>query len=470
VKTISSLVDPVYQKVAELMETRTGLVFDSQQYPEVETGVRKTMSRLHINDSAEFLRRLETEQSCLDELAAELTVGETYFFREPAQFQWIRENILPEIFSRCGKDHLLRAWSAGCSSGEEAYSLAILFEEAGLADYAKIRATDISLSALLKARKAVYRRWSFRGREDRWMEHYFHLGEEQYTLDKRFRRKVEFEYLNLAGDGELGSFPRAMDLILCRNVMIYFGGSTVAGVFRKLIDSLAPGGWLVTGPSDPLFEDRSQCEMITTGAGAFYRKFSTKQPAEFSDIRETPVFELPKPAARPFEKTASEILSMAQEAFYRGTHESASSYNQDVAACQLSIRAMANLQGEDAAEQAAEKAVRLHPLSPELRFLRAVLLVNLGRDREAVRDFRRTLYLDGTLAVAHFALGSVLRRLRDFKGAILAYENALCLCGEMPPESPLPLSDGESAGHLREAAQTQLSLLLNRPPETGREK
>src|SRR3546814_526285 len=117
---------------------------------------RRIMARIGIVDPRELVRRLGDEAPLLDELIAESTVGETYFFREPGHFAFIRDEVIPEMRRLRGVDHVLRAWSAGCASGEEPYSLAILFEEMGLASRTHIIATDISRAALLRAHEAVY--------------------------------------------------------------------------------------------------------------------------------------------------------------------------------------------------------------------------------------------------------------------------------------------------------------------------
>ncbi len=491
-ETIKSWTHPLFETVTRLMEAKTGLVFRSHRYEEVEEAARLAMARMGIPDLEHYLQRLSSESALVEDLAAQLTVGESYFFREPNQFQWIRERILPEIVQRRGWDHPIRIWSAGCSSGEEAYSLAILMEEEGLRNHDIIQATDISEKALLKGRRAVYSSWSLRERTADWIQRYFRKEPGGFELEQRFRRRVRFEALNLSLDNaeNFPPFLGGMDLILCRNVMIYFSHAAVEKVFGKLMDALAEGGSLVTGPSDPLFEGRFNCETLYTPAGIIYRKKSiTNRDTAFSPFQawSPPPLDfslksrslattdwIPKfptagldPMGPPtiHEAELSETLLNAQGAFDRMDYDQVLQWTlpnfRAEAACQLAIRALANQQGTVKAEEAAEKAVRHHPLSPELHFLRAVLLMNMGKNREAVRSFRRTLYLDRTLAVAHFALGSVLRRLQDWDGAVKAFKNTLKLCQECPAGSPLRLSEGETPGQLMEAAQTQLTGLTS---------
>ena len=122
---------PAFEALASLVGVRTGLAF-TQRESSAELGILRAMARVGESDVGRFLDRLAHEDAVLDDLVNELTVGETYFFREPGQFQLIRAEVLPDIRRRLGAEHVIRAWSAGCASGEEAYPLAIVFEQEGL--------------------------------------------------------------------------------------------------------------------------------------------------------------------------------------------------------------------------------------------------------------------------------------------------------------------------------------------------
>ncbi|HMC67082.1 MAG TPA: CheR family methyltransferase, partial [Gemmataceae bacterium] len=158
-----SWTQPAYEAVAHVLAERTGLTFPPNRYGPVEQGIRRAMGRARIADVDQYRALVATSQEALDDLIVDVTVGETYFFREPAQFQFIRREVLPDIRRRRGSEHVIRVWSAACASGEEAYSLAIVFLEEGLAERFHLLATDISRAALAKARLATYREWSLRG-------------------------------------------------------------------------------------------------------------------------------------------------------------------------------------------------------------------------------------------------------------------------------------------------------------------
>jgi chemotaxis protein methyltransferase CheR len=156
---------PTFESIAALLSRRTGLSFTSLRQASAEQGIRRAMRRTGVTDLDTYARLLREEGAAFDELIVELTVGETYFFREPDQFAFIRREVMPELRVREKQPvcTIVRDTSAGCASGEEAYSLAMLFESENLAESAQVLGTDISPAALARARKATYTDWSLRG-------------------------------------------------------------------------------------------------------------------------------------------------------------------------------------------------------------------------------------------------------------------------------------------------------------------
>jgi chemotaxis protein methyltransferase CheR len=261
-------------RLAELVRERTGLVFPGARVSEVESTVRRVMGRHSIAGTERLLTVLEDDAEVRDGLVAELTIGETYFNRDTAQFELLRRRILPELLATAGAQRPLRIWSAGCASGEEPYSIAMILDELGALRNAEIVGTDISRPRLDQAQRGVYARWSLRGVPDDVRDRYFAPRGRYYELAERIRRPVDFRYLNLAED----RFPSlsvdiwGMDLIFCRNVLIYFDRATVQRVARRLIDSLSQDGWLVLGASDPSLRELVDCDVIVTDAGLVYKR------------------------------------------------------------------------------------------------------------------------------------------------------------------------------------------------------
>jgi chemotaxis protein methyltransferase CheR len=432
---------PAYEAVVRLLGERTGLSFAPPRCDSAEHGVRRAMARAGVTDPDGYRSLIERDAAALDDLIAELTVGETYFFRDAGQFDFIRRTVVPDLWARHGFDHPMRAWSAGCASGEEAYSLAILFAEAGLARRTYLLATDISRKALARAHAAAYGDWSLRGPGAALAVPYLSRRGDRYLLAEPIRRAVTFSYLNLARD-VYPSFVAGtwgMDLILCRNVLIYFGRETVRGVARRLFESLAPGGWLITAASDPPLGGEAPYETVVAEAGVFYRRPGAEPAA-------SPQY--------PVLSTEYSVPVASPETVVHGDDAPTT----DLPAALSQVRSLANRDADRAARACVELAAR-HPNVAELHHLHAVLLLELGRDEEAVRAARRVTYLDRTLALGHFTLGAILWRRGDRAGARRAYRNARDLCLARPADEVVPLSDGAQAGRLAEAAAAQLAIL-----------
>lgn len=263
---------PEYAQLATLIAERTGLSFPAARRPDVEQALGRALAERSI-DLERLRGLLAGNTAARDELIANLTVGESYFFRDPAQFAVLREELLPDLAEQRGSS-ALRLWSAGCAGGEEPYSLAILCDELGLRNRSSVLGTDISRVRLANAQRAVYTKWSLRGLTDAAIEHYFLERGNAYTVRPQFREHVEFRYLNLADDHypSLTAGIWGIDIILCRNVLIYFDQETVARVARRLIDSLSEDGWLLLGASDPAISEFVECDVVLTRSGLAYRR------------------------------------------------------------------------------------------------------------------------------------------------------------------------------------------------------
>ncbi|MBI2193260.1 MAG: protein-glutamate O-methyltransferase CheR [Planctomycetes bacterium] len=482
---------PAYEVVATLLSARTGLVLSPGRVADTAAGIRRAMQKAGVSDVRRYLELLQGGQVSFDDLVAEVTIGETYFFRDPAQFEFIRQEVIPDIRRRHAVGHILRAWSAGCASGEEPYSLAILFDEESLGAHAvHILATDISRSLLAMAHEASYTVWSLRGNSEAFVARYFRTRGPRWFLDGRFRTRVRFDYLNLAID----AYPSwvtgtwGMDLILCRNVFIYLKPETVQEVARRLFECLAEGGWLVTGVSDPPLRDSAPFEAIATPCGVVYRRAECRaversgeetrsgtaagppddekgQAGVLSTARTVSapgIGPMARPAPEDSASTAN-ALPAAQEALKQGHYaraaELAHSRPDDPLACVIEVRAQACLRGSAHAVQQAAEAAQRHPACAELHLLHALLLMDLGRNPEASQAVRRALYLDRSLAIGYFVLGTVLQSEGDVSGALRAYRNARDLSATRPPDEVIACSEGESASRLAEASAAKLAIL-----------
>lgn len=491
---------PAYTSILRLVRSHAGLVFSGHRLDETTSLIRKAMSKAGARSESDYLTALLSTPGELDSLIDKLTIGETYFFRHPAQFDLIRSEVLSRFReSRC-RSRQIQAWVAGCASGEEAYSLAILLSEEGLGNRSRVLATDLSHTALKKAEKAEYGTWSLRGCSPAFRQRYFVATGNRFRLDPRIREAVTFLWSNLAAErtSPPGVGGGGMDLILCRNVLIYFDAETIHRVAKLLRDSLSSEGWLVTAPADPALQQHASLEAFTTPAGVVYRRSGKETrtghltkgldsarvhrrgPGEAKLPSRTRGTSLARPAAsrRPGFQTErrcsresastglsdrTDSLERARELLtagdFAGVLRLTSACDGDEVACQLRVRALAESTGVAAAQQSCEEAIALHPLSAPLHVLQATYLMDAGREDEAEAALERAIYLDSSLAFAHFTLGAIRWRRGDLAGARRAFRNATQLCETRPPDEAIELAGDENVETLSRAAADHLALI-----------
>ena len=438
---------PASAGVMAFLEEHAGLVFPSGRLGDVERSIARIAARCGAHDAHGLIERLRTDRPLLDELVADLVVGETYFFREPQQFESIRKIVLPELRRSRPTDVPLQVWSAGCATGEEPYSLAILLEQEGLAGHSNILATDVSAPALKKAARGNYEHWSFRGTKDDFAANYFRARGGKFHLLERVRDRVKFAQANLADE----SYPRprrgrGFDLILCRNVLIYFSARAVGEVAQRLFESLNDGGWLVTAPSDPPLWDFAPFKTAMTAGGIFYCKTGAS-PARTKSVAALllppmPLAPVPMPAAR--KKTPG-----GPTPEFRNSAE----------ACEAHATLLFAGGQPAAALNFLSRAVIWHPLSRELHYLYAIGLLNRNKAGEAAEIAKRLIYLDRHSVAGHMLLGTIAQRLGDRAGAMRAYRNGLSSCREAGEDEIVPLTGNERYGRMAAALAAQIATL-----------
>jgi chemotaxis protein methyltransferase CheR len=269
------------EQARSLVSGRLGLDFHGQRLHDLERAVARA-SRAAGASPTQYLARLATlpdESPEWRRLATQLTVGETYFFRERPCFDALEQRVLPAIVAERRAQGIprLRLWSAGCSTGEEPYSLAILIDRM-LPDRKSwtitILGTDVDPEALEKARRGVYREWSFRT-TPRWLRNrYFRPRGDCFALDDHIRKLVTFAPLNLVADTypALTTNTTAFDVILCRNVLMYLTRRTQRATAAKLADALLPGGWLALGAAEGSAELTDSLVRVDLAGAVFGRK------------------------------------------------------------------------------------------------------------------------------------------------------------------------------------------------------
>ncbi len=242
-----------FAEVAALVKLRSGLALGPEKAYLVESRLASLTSRLGLRDYAALIPRLRTDRTLQDEVVEALTTNETLFFRDTKPFEHLRLRALPRLHAERAPGMPLRIWSAAASTGQEAYSLAMLVSEMGPAlkgRQVQILGTDIARSTLVRAREGSYTQFEVqRGLPARMLVKYFTREADGWRLIKPIRDMAEFKEWNLLCDpSPLGRF----DVIFCRNVLIYFDAATKARVLDMIASRLTTGGLLYLGGAETI--------------------------------------------------------------------------------------------------------------------------------------------------------------------------------------------------------------------------
>ena len=265
-----------FRLLRDLIYEHCGLYFQDEMRFLVERRLMPRLQALGLRDYESYYRYLRYDagkRAELEAAAEALTTNETYFYREPHQLRAFAEEILPMMAVSNAKERRLRIWSAGCSTGEEAYTIAILVKTSGLFDGwdIDIFGCDIARGVLAVARAGSYGQHAFRMPESDLLRRWFHLVGGRWTVDDSIRKMVNFGHMNLLDDKMVGLMGTA-DVIFCRNVMIYFDLPAKKRVLRNFHDKLREGGFMLLGHSESLLNVTADFELIHLRNDLVYRK------------------------------------------------------------------------------------------------------------------------------------------------------------------------------------------------------
>jgi chemotaxis protein methyltransferase CheR len=366
-------------------------------------------------------------------LAAELTITETYFLRGSEHYRALAGSVLPERIRIRSGERRLRLLSAGCASGEEAYSLAIIlreyFPDLDSWDVAII-GIDVNPLMVAKARQGRYGTWALRETPAEIRDKYFHRDGGDFLLDERIRSMVSFEERNLAG-AERGTFPNesGFDIILCRNVLMYLVPSAAQQVIARITGALAPGGYLFLGYAETLRGLSQQFQLRHTHDSFYYQKCGEEMPATYAVPR--------RPAMPPagadaadvswmdaVERTCRRIDRLAQSSLSRiePSHPGMPRAPEPARPGRpVELGLVFELLRQERFREALELLHRLPPettADADTQLLRAVLLANGGDLDHAEGICRQLLGADDLNASAHYLMALCREHASDAKGAI----------------------------------------------------
>jgi chemotaxis protein methyltransferase CheR len=270
------LAEEEFRLLRELVHEHCGIYFRDESRYLLERRLTPRLEALGLRTFAEYHRHLRLDPGRaaeLDEALDVLTTNETYFHREPRQLEAFSREILPELARTRQGERRLRILSAGCSTGEEVYTLAVLVKDARLFEGwdVEIAGCDISRRCVAHARAGLYGEHAFRTPESEPMRRWFRLRGGKWSVDDAIRRMVRFGRENLLGPRPLATVSR-LDVVFCRNVMIYFDVGARKRLLRTFHEKLRDGGWLLLGHSESLLNLTADFEMVHLKADLVYRK------------------------------------------------------------------------------------------------------------------------------------------------------------------------------------------------------
>lgn len=492
--------------ILAILSDRLGIRIREREIERLLHQLQARAERLGFSDLHAYGRFLHgpplTNQAEWEELATQLTTGETFFFRDQGQINLLRHDILPELVERRRTAGSLRIWSAGCSSGEEAYTIAMLLQPP-LIDPQQwkvtILGTDVNPKAIAKARRGVFTDWSMRSIPAEFQRRYFRATPDGWTLDRELRQPVHFEHVNLLSRNDPRLSARQFDLIVCRNVFIYFDDRHIEAVLDHFRACLSPGGYLITGHGelqgvaiDPLERVRFRDQVVhqmpsepsrerpgykhpapprlataaeSSGGGA------TKDPSNAADgaekepaLQKHASTESPAAlhgAAEPLEESlehVEQLLHMGRnQAAIDAADEALRAHSQSIPLLVLLARGLANVGQLAAAQDRCHQALEIDSFAVAPHCLLARLAEDAGRYDEAKRHLRRVIYLEPTHLEAFLELGDLHQREGDAAQARKYRRAAVELLSLLPKDQLLPLPGAPTVRQLSDYLQQRVT-------------
>ncbi|MBE0648256.1 MAG: tetratricopeptide repeat protein [Bacteroidales bacterium] len=495
----TTISDTTIQALRAYLLAHLGLSYSKSHEKDLARKIEYAAKEFGYSNPARFVEwllqnKLTDQQTGV--LASHLTIGETYFLREKKSFDFLEQIYLPGLIQkRYGADKRLRVWCAGCATGEEAYSLAIVLIQS-IPDISgwdiSILATDINSVFLEKAKKGIFTKWSFRNNPEQFVGKYFTKeGPNEFHILPRIKKMVTFAQLNLAEEGypSILTGTEGIDIIFCRNVLIYFSPEGTRALTDRLYESLLKGGILVVSPVEMSGMISPKFGKINYAGFTIYQKgvhsaeekqhfnwetpsrkpekeeplpAAEKEPVKYLDdqselnrlkklLPEEPIRKISPPSDKDFEDA---LFLFQQNDFAEADSILSRLIKKDSingkTAITLLARTKANLGKLKEAGELCERAIQLDKLNPALHYLMATVMHEQGNDEKAINLLNRSVYLDYDFTLAWFLLGNLWMRAGNYESGKKSYKQAMISLAKLPPDDILPESDGITVERFKE--------------------
>ncbi len=477
-----------FQRFRDWIHHHSGIYLEESKVDSLRISLVTRATRFGFFEYSEYFDVLSRNEDEFKELMNLVTINETSFFRFPAQFDALRDRVIPEILeSKAKGSRSFRVWSAGCSTGEEPYTIAMTLLDSTLEARgirSEVLGTDVSTQALDRAKAAVYPAKALASLPQNTVQRWFEPVKGGHRPRARARDAVAFSYHNLIKEPYPVVFSSNWDVVFCRNVTIYFRPDSTRRVVNNFYESLNPGGYLFIGHSETLTSISDRFEPVEMGGVFLYRKplakpniftpgFSAKPvrterprtadlprtgevgsslgripprgtPATPPRTQPTPAPAPAKPAPKPIETVAGpgsederaeidalvaeahDLLEKAEPARARSVAELALEKDRRHVGALLA-RAHANADSGDleAAIADATEALGINPLLASARYILGIIYLRQDDAERAIAEFKRTIYIDPDFVLAHFNLANLHRTQGAYDDACREYENSL---------------------------------------------
>jgi chemotaxis protein methyltransferase CheR len=442
--------DPLFPRLKAHLVESTGLNYYADKDVDLARRVRRRLSIVGAPDCSSYLDILCDPlrgASELDSLIEVVTIGETYFFRHREQFDALRDLVFPDLIARNRGNRRLRIWCAGCADGPEPYSLAILLKrDMGLLLTGwdvTILGTDINRNCLARAREGKFEEWALRSTPEDLKRSCFRKEGRLWSIAPEYKERVSFQYHNLVEH----SFPSLLnnlfcfDLIVCRNVMIYFGADLMRRMIGRFHDCLVPGAWLLVGPSEPNMTYFSSFRTVNAPGVTLYRKPGPSTAADGAGAFTSASLEPPAPLIH------TDFSVPDRPAI------------ENVPPTLADVRVHADHGAWDSAAGCCEQLLQKDILNSVVHFYHALVLEQMGRHDEAERSLRRAIYLDRQSVLAHYYLGLFLQSRGGGRQAERSFENAVELLRSRGDAEIFADADGMTVAELRKLATMHIGII-----------
>lgn len=403
-------------RLKSFITERSGLYFRDHDLKGLEDALAERIRSLGMDSAVKYYSYItdpEHREDELRELLNKLTITHTYFFRNEPQFRALKEKIMPEIIDRKLKENLvsdgerkkpsIRIWSAGCSTGEEPYSIAMILldilPDIDLWDI-QVIATDASTEAIDSARRGFYGKSSLKPVDREHIEKYFTVKEveqgERYAIKSDVKRLVTFGFHNLMAD----DFPGGFDIIFFRNVSIYFDLETTIKILGRMYSCLNAAGYLLIGYSESLYFMQDKFRMVDWQEAIYYRKVS---PGEARHV-ETPK---PAPEGRTLDEVLEEISRAERAAQLETEAHKVKLPQKNIEEMLVRATKLYHTKDYEKALTVLREAITYEKEAVAPHYLQAQIYVNMGKFREAKQALASALAKDRMFAPAHYLLGCI---------------------------------------------------------------